>query len=307
MTTWPQDIYQAFLEIGCITQMCWNNPSTVGEMLDKRIRGQRRFASPSFCNRLWNHIRHFGPQLVLILDSPVVPGNILSKIRNAIKPSPILIGWIAQCFLSTPSRQFELLDRVFYYDSWMKEKLDSIYPSPAHSVYLPVAFNKKRYFPLTGKKIDDELVFAGNCSPQRMTKIDSLRQLGLKVKVFGPTGSLLRHRIASSKINRLYNKYLFVLNIHQYPNTINGVNTRTFEVIGANSLVFSPMVPDLSLNFEIGKEVIAYTSVENLRDQYQYLKNDTQKVLSVIERGYARCLADHTYKNRANYLLKSFF
>jgi spore maturation protein CgeB len=79
------------------------------------------------------------------------------------------------------------------------------------------------------------------------------------------------------------------------PSQIKG---RTFEVPGCGGFLLTERVPHLDEYFEIGREVAAYDSPDELDEQCAYWLAHPEERAAVAEAGYRRVMAEHTYDHR---------
>jgi spore maturation protein CgeB len=86
---------------------------------------------------------------------------------------------------------------------------------------------------------------------------------------------------------------------------MGGLNMRTFEVPAAGGFELVDDVPGLEEHFEIGKEMIVYTSPAHFRELTDYYLSHPGERAAVIERGRARVMRDHTYQQRLSVILKT--
>jgi len=94
------------------------------------------------------------------------------------------------------------------------------------------------------------------------------------------------------------------LNIKNELNVTHGVNQRSFEPYGCMTPVLHDEVQELGLCFDVGREILAYRSLEELHELHGKLTSDPTFAQSVGEAGYKRVMAEHTYAHRAKSILK---
>ncbi len=75
-------------------------------------------------------------------------------------------------------------------------------------------------------------------------------------------------------------------------------NMRLYESTGAGALLITDAKSNLGELFEIGKEIETYTTPQELIEKINYYLSHESERKSIAERGQARTLRDHTYKNR---------
>ncbi len=104
-----------------------------------------------------------------------------------------------------------------------------------------------------------------------------------------------------SKINLGFN----VCGWTHLDDTIRQVRLRDFEVPMTGGFYLAEHMDELGEFFEIGKEVVTYTSWEELADKaHYYLKHETERE-QIRRAGQRRALRDHTWQHRFEELLKT--
>jgi spore maturation protein CgeB len=96
-------------------------------------------------------------------------------------------------------------------------------------------------------------------------------------------------------------------NVHHPQTQFGGLNTRTFEIPAAGGFELVDNVPGLEEHFDIGREIVAYSSPANFRELTEYYLSHPAERSAILERGHARVLRDHTYKQRLETILKNIF
>lgn len=68
--------------------------------------------------------------------------------------------------------------------------------------------------------------------------------------------------------------------------------------MGACGLQIMEYRPAMEDCFEPGKEIITYSSFEELLDKIEYYRSNPELAMAVRNAGYQRALRDHTYQVR---------
>ncbi|MFT5507157.1 MAG: spore maturation protein CgeB [Hyphomicrobiaceae bacterium] len=87
------------------------------------------------------------------------------------------------------------------------------------------------------------------------------------------------------------------------PAEIWGTNVRTFEVCGAGGFQLVDWRPGLSQLFEIGRELVAFDDVGDLRAKIDHYLAAPEERRTIAAAGHRRALRDHTYSHRLSLLL----
>lgn len=89
------------------------------------------------------------------------------------------------------------------------------------------------------------------------------------------------------------------LNVHAGAATRFTSNMRLFEATGAGTCLLTDAAPNLASLFEPGKEVLAFTGVEDCVEKATWLIGHPDECEAIARAGQARCLAAHTFRHRA--------
>ncbi|MDP3673058.1 MAG: glycosyltransferase [Telluria sp.] len=87
------------------------------------------------------------------------------------------------------------------------------------------------------------------------------------------------------------------------PAEIWGTNVRTFEICGAGGFQLVDWRPGLAQLFEIGKELVAFDDLADLKSKITHYLAAPDERLAIAAAGRARALRDHTYRHRLQLLL----
>jgi spore maturation protein CgeB len=131
-----------------------------------------------------------------------------------------------------------------------------------------------------------------------------------------PVGRLVQKdgiRINEYECVKIYNAAKINLNLHSssFHEGVNPVgdfvNPRTFEIAACGAFQLCDHRSELSELFEIGKEIICYKDIDELRSLVTYfLKNPAERT-EIASRGQLRAKQDHTFGNRMMEMLSVIF
>lgn len=156
------------------------------------------------------------------------------------------------------------------------------------SYWFPNAYPDDLIKPLDIEKTID-IGFCGNVL-NRGHIIDSLDKYGIKKDIF----------VIGDDMVNVINSY----KIHLNCNISNDINYRTFETCGCKTMLLTNYTPGIEKLFDIGKEVVIYTSIEDLDNKVKYyLENDNERNI-IAEAGYQRAKKDHTYFERSKKIVE---
>ncbi len=76
------------------------------------------------------------------------------------------------------------------------------------------------------------------------------------------------------------------------------MKARLFEVVASKSLLVSERVPNLESYFLEDKEIVLFSSAEELHQKVKFLLDNETHLNKITEAGYNRYIDDHTSKVR---------
>lgn len=203
-------------------------------------------------------------------------------------------------------------DFIFIKDKYAAFKLKTL---GLNAFYLPEAMNPqwhKKCF----TKIDDSLLFAGNTYDYRHFLIYKLMQAGIKdIKLFGQRPP----RWAKPEIKKIFlNKFIVKEEKSYYFGSSfacinstamsegNSLNCRTFEIAGTGALQIMEYRQAIEDCFEPEKEIVTYSSFDELLSKINYYKSNPEKAMEVRNACYNRAVKEHTYQNRLELIINKF-
>lgn len=165
----------------------------------------------------------------------------------------------------------------------------------------------------------NEVTFVGAAYQNRMEVMQGLHDAGERVRVYGREWSHdLRDRArtwnrprpalpASRDISRadaygVMKGSLANINVHYNQ---DGFTMRTFETPGVGGVQIIDR-PDVNQHYEVGTEVLVYSSIEEILEHTARLRRDIRWANALRDRARARTLAEHTLVHRAR-TMKEFF
>lgn len=116
-------------------------------------------------------------------------------------------------------------------------------------------------------------------------------------------------RVTPDEYVKIFNATSINLNLHSCPERDgvdpggDFVNPRTFELAACGAFQLVDARVHLPECFEIGREIVVFHNLEELRNQIRYfLEHETERK-EIAERARARALGEHTYENRMRSML----
>ena len=79
---------------------------------------------------------------------------------------------------------------------------------------------------------------------------------------------------------------------------------RTFETTGCGTFLLTKHTPGLEKLFKIGEEIVTYDDINDIEEKVKYYLNNESERIKIENAGYERAKKDHTYDERAKFLMK---
>lgn len=254
--------------------------------------------------------RDFKPHVVLTLTQSLSEEVLLELKKNGI----VTACWWGDtpANMSKQGLLCEGWDFIFIKDQYAAFKLKTL---GLNALYLPEAMNPqwhKRSF----SGIDQSLLFAGNTYDYRHFLIRKLLKADEKdIKLFGQRPP----RWAKPEVKNLFlNKFIVKEEkSHHFGSSFacinstamsegNSINCRTFEIAGACGLQIMEYRPAIEDCFVPEKEIVTYSSFEELLDKINFFRNNQQQALKIRNAGYERAHSEHTYQVRLSSIINHF-
>lgn len=247
-------------------------------------------------------IKHYKPDVLLNQSMDGIPSSFFKKIKPHIG---LLVGQHA----ATPLGQSKDL---------------SVYDLCISSFPPTVTYFKKRgvraqlhllgFEPKVLKYIEDipksiDISFIGSFHPVHSTRKDLLEYLCRRLNVqiwtpdldsLPPTSSIRRSYAGNAwgvTMYKILKSSRITLNHHgNIPPYAN--NMRLYEATGTGTLLVTDFKNNLSSIFDIGKEVISYSSMEECYKLIKYFLENNSDAENIAKHGQMRTLRDHSYAKR---------
>lgn len=167
------------------------------------------------------------------------------------------------------------------------------------------AANPEYHRPLNIKH-DLDVVFIGKNYGYRNRIINYLRKRGISIHCFGagwPNG-----QVSSQDMIQLFNRAKIVLGIGGvgHMSGVQHLKGRDFEVPMCGALYLTSYNPDLCDFFNIGYEILCYSSLEECEELIIRYLDDPDTCESIRSAARDRSLKDHTWEKRLNSVLNLF-
>ena len=171
--------------------------------------------------------------------------------------------------------------------------------------YAPPAADPTFYNPMKCEK-DLEVVFVGQSYGSRANLVRYLRQRGFRVDAYGsgwPGGF-----VDFDEVIRLYSRAKVVLGVGgvQSMSSVQHLKGRDFEVPMCGALYLTSYNPELADHYEIGKEILCYSSAENCAEILHWILRRPGEQERIRQAALNRTLKDHTWEKRLSDMFALF-
>ena len=149
-----------------------------------------------------------------------------------------------------------------------------------------------------------DVTFVGGKYGWRPWFISRLQKMGINVVTFGPgweNGSL-----SNEEMVKLYSRSRINLGFAGvgYSKKLMCLKGRDFEVPMSGGLYLTQDNPELSLVYEVGKEIVTYKDAKDCAQKIKYLLDHPEEAEKIRKAGRERALKDHTWEKRFEQIFK---
>jgi spore maturation protein CgeB len=265
------------------------------------------------------------PSFIFIVKGDTVFPHTIRRLKDKLKIPCISYQWddpfyasegqslIDECRGKNFINGMMEYDHIFVFDQYYVDEIKKRGCTKVN--YLPLATDDEvfRKVPLEESEriiYGYDVCFVGAPCRERLEIFNSLN--GFNVGVFGDKWNRYRHRMKGNyfkgeaygeKVLKLYAASKIILNIH-HPQSVYGLNTRTFDIPSCGAFEIVDYKEGLQDLFDIGKEIVCYRSVDELRDLIRYYLAHPEERKRIVEQGYARVKGQHTWYQRMKEVIK---
>jgi spore maturation protein CgeB len=264
--------------------------------------GGRLAALPGLVEIAVAQIQAMAPDVLYCQDLSFFPPDVLAKLRKHVR---LIVGQIA-CPLP-PEPFLKGYDLILTSFPHFVNRLRSL---GVASEYFRIGFDERVLSHLGDEKKDIDFSFVGGISRHHGGAIPLLEYLAgqTNMRVFGygadalPAGSSVRqsHRgeVWGLDMYRALARSRITLNRHINVAENYANNMRLYEATGVGTLLLTDRKDNLHEFFEVGREVIAYSSKEEAAELVRHYLDRPEEAEQIAKAGQARTLREHTYKSR---------
>ncbi|QBK04421.1 glycosyltransferase family 1 protein [Hylemonella gracilis] len=271
------------------------------------VIGAQLAALPGLMEVAIAQIRSLKPDVLYCQDLSFFPGEVLKDLKSDVR---LIVGQIA-CPLPPESflKGYDLILTSFPH---FVSRLRAL---GVASAYFRIGFDT-RVLDLLGKvQRDIGASFVGGISRHHGKAVPLLEYLATNtpIEFFGygaktlPRSSAIRKRhhgeVWGLDMYRALARSRIALNRHIDVAENNANNMRLYEATGVGSLLITDRKDNLGEIFEVGKEVVAYSSQEEAAELIRYYLDHPEEAAAIARAGQARTLREHTYRHRMEELV----
>lgn len=261
--------------------------------------------------------------LICMAQAPISPRALVELRRKGV----ITVLWFVEDYL-----RFTYWKEIAQYFDYIftiqkGECLEAIRKAGAtHVHYLPTACDPRVHTPMTLTAAERErwgspISFVGAGYHNRRQTFAGLSHLPCKIwgtewPVMKPFDRMVQEagrRLTPEEYTKIFNSTDINLNLHS-SNERDGVdptgdfiNPRTFELAACGAFQLVDERSLLAECFEPGKEIATFSSVSDLKEKIAYYLERPDERQSIVNRGRARVLRDHTYEKRLDEMLSTIY
>jgi glycosyltransferase involved in cell wall biosynthesis len=237
----------------------------------------------------------------------------------------IVLQWTTPLWREHPEFPYHAFDLIVTAALQLKEYFDS---KKIPCVYLQQAFDDSILDMLEKEPAEKkDLVFIGGFSlghNYRFGTLEYLLKNNINLAIYGMgketldknslTYKNMRGPLFGLDMYNEYRKYKMALHIHTTGKEADEMDwnkyagaKRLFEITGSGTLLLTSQQENIKDLFEIGEEVITFTSPEELVSKIKTLLDDPEKIRVIAQKGQQRTLRDHSFSKRAGELSAYLF
>lgn len=271
------------------------------------IIGRRLAALPGLLEVAVAQVRAFKPDVLYCQDLSFFPGDVLRELKKEVG---LIVGQIA-CPLP-PQSFLDGYDLILTSFPHFVERLKS---AGIASEYFKIGFDTRVLELLGEVEKDVDMSFVGGISRHHGKAVPLLEYLAenTPIKFFGygaktlPRTSAIRKRhngeVWGLDMYRALARSRITLNRHINVAENNANNMRLYEATGVGALLLTDRKDNLGELFEVGKEVVAYSSQEEAMELIRHFVAHPKEAAEIANAGQRRTLAEHTYAHRMQELV----
>ncbi len=247
------------------------------------------------------------PDVLYCQDLSFFPAAALRELKQQVR---LIVGQIA-CPLPPESflKGYDLILTSF------PHFVDRLRALGVKSEYFRIGFDERVLSLLGDVSKDIDFSFVGGISRHHGGAVPLLEHLAEQttMQVFGygadslQAASPIRQRhggeVWGMEMYRALARSRLTLNRHINVAENNANNMRLYEATGVGAMLLTDLKDNLHELFDIGKEVVAYSSKEEAAELVRHYLDHPEEAMRIARAGQARTLREHTYAQRMQELV----
>ncbi len=263
------------------------------------------FSDPMLADHFKRKLAAFSPDIIFVTSGFFV-SPIFYQVFRDLPGRPVIAAWDGDDGAGNGkySHYVPLIDVLFSTDSSHCRSNPLGFQSIFH---LPFCANPSVHRNMNWQRAP-KLYFCGAWTSERDRMISSIESMPLVLRGWGwdrlsrpsPAFDIKNGTVPLSEQVLDYNRYCYVLNVHQLANNGNGsLNMRTFEAPACGALLISDHRSEMAEVYEEGSEILTFRCPDELNEILKRLNQGTPDFAQSISlNGYRRTMTDHTYQSR---------
>jgi len=280
--------------------------------ISKTILGKKignKVTDSIYAKKLTSKIKDIKPDLIFYTSASFIPEDFY-KIASSCESQPKVFAWDGDGGAAHPDNKY--LSK--YIDIFFDTENEYVKLNPANFkkvINLTFCANTHIYKNLKLER-NNSFYICGALTPERDEIFSKLTDFNIIFKGYNWDKLSTKSHNFKIKIGTVgpeelaydYNSHIGIINIHQASNVpFSALNMRTFEAPASNSLLISDYREGIEKYFEIGKEILCFKDVDELRKILSQLKQSPNSFNMIRDAGYKRVIKDHTYEARMKEVL----
>jgi spore maturation protein CgeB len=166
------------------------------------------------------------------------------------------------------------------------------------ALFFPEASDSEIFHPMPNLPKVHDVSFIGARYGIRERIVGSLRAAGIKVTAYGSGWE--SGRLSNEDVPRLFAQSKIILGIGTIGHSTDfyALKMRDFDATMSGSCYLTHPNPDLSLLFEVGKEILTYSSCQDCVAKVRYYLEHDEEREAIAAAGHARAEREHTWTRR---------
>lgn len=188
-------------------------------------------------------------------------------------------------------------EATLYWTTW-RTGADWLRQEGVNAWYSPPAASAAIFRPEQNIERDIDVLWLGRCYGPRVALIEYLRSVGVNVHTRGPGWP--GGAVSVEEMVRLFARARIVLGMGGVGQTdsFKHLKARDFEVPMSGALYLTSFNPELTDCYQIGQEILCYSSPVECADIIKWLLPRPKLVEQIRSGARRRALADHTWQRR---------